>query len=91
MTYGEFSLIFFNGIFSHGVRKFNKTGDFRIQGAYGGKFEAFKIEEEENSKIKSFADTVIQLCPFQSLLYARLSLIFIISLKDTFIIKKKPF
>ena len=28
---GEYSLVFFLGEFSHAVRKFNTTGDFRIQ------------------------------------------------------------
>ena len=72
LTCGEFSLIFFNGVFSHGVRKFNVTGDFRIQGQYGGKFEQIKMEKEEERVIKSFAERVLQQTPFQNLLYARL-------------------
>lgn len=71
LTCGEFSLIFFNGVFSHGVRKFNVTGDFRIQGQYGGKFEQIKMEKEEERVIKSFAERVLQQTPFQNLLYAR--------------------
>lgn len=36
---GEISLIFFDGKFSHGVRKRPKDGDYRIQSIYGGKEE----------------------------------------------------
>ena len=70
LTCGEFSLIFFNGVFSHGIRKFNSTGDFRIQGQYGGKVEQLKLEEGKDDII-TFAETVLQQIPFQNLLYAR--------------------
>jgi len=33
---GEYSFVFFGGKFSHTVLKSNPTGDFRIQGNYGG-------------------------------------------------------
>ena len=71
MTCGEFSLIFFNGVYSHCVRKFNLTGDFRIQGGYGGKFEQMALDDEEGCIIKSFAEKVLQAAPFQNLMYAR--------------------
>jgi len=74
MTRGEFSLIFFNGVYSHCVRKFNLTGDFRIQGGYGGKFEQMTLDDEEGCIIKSFAEKVLNVAPFQNLLYARVDL-----------------
>ena len=37
-TEGEWSLIFFNGEFSHAVLKLPKTGDFRVQGRFGGSY-----------------------------------------------------
>jgi len=30
---GEFSLMYFNGVFSHGIQKVPKSGDFRVQGS----------------------------------------------------------
>jgi glutathione synthase/RimK-type ligase-like ATP-grasp enzyme len=33
---GEWSLIYFNGQFSHAALKLPKAGDFRVQGAFGG-------------------------------------------------------
>jgi glutathione synthase/RimK-type ligase-like ATP-grasp enzyme len=33
---GEWSLIFFNGQYSHAVRKVPKSGDFRVQHYFGG-------------------------------------------------------
>jgi glutathione synthase/RimK-type ligase-like ATP-grasp enzyme len=35
-TDGEWSLLFFNGHFSHAVRKLPKSGDFRVQHYFGG-------------------------------------------------------
>ena len=35
-TDGEFSLIYFNGRFSHAVRKLPAAGDFRVQAEHGG-------------------------------------------------------
>jgi len=71
LTCGEFSLIFFNGVFSHGVRKFNVTGDFRIQGSYGGQVEQLIVDDEQGHVIKTFAQRALQIAPFQNLLYAR--------------------
>jgi hypothetical protein len=39
-TDGERSLVFFDGKFSHGVRKRPRAGDFRVQESYGGVFSA---------------------------------------------------
>ena len=39
---GEWSLIFFNGHFSHAVRKRPKAGEFRVQEHYGGTPEALQ-------------------------------------------------
>jgi glutathione synthase/RimK-type ligase-like ATP-grasp enzyme len=36
ITQGELSFMFFNGNFSHSILKVPKTGDFRVQGEYGG-------------------------------------------------------
>jgi len=36
---GEWSLLFFDGAFSHAVRKLPKAGDYRVQGEHGGSAE----------------------------------------------------
>ena len=36
-TEGEFSLIFFNGQWSHGVQKVPVSGDYRVQDDYGAR------------------------------------------------------
>jgi len=36
---GEWSLIFFGGVYSHAVRKYPKLGDFRVQHDHGGRVE----------------------------------------------------
>ena len=38
---GEFSLLYFDGQFSHGLRKIAKDGDYRIQSSYGGREERY--------------------------------------------------
>ncbi len=37
-TDGEWSLVFFDGEFSHSITKFPRQGDFRIHNFYGGKY-----------------------------------------------------
>ena len=74
LTNGEYSLIYFDGFFSHAVRKFNTSGDFRIQGVYGGQFENIDLEKmETGDMIRKFADDVLCKIPFKHILYARYS------------------
>jgi hypothetical protein len=69
---GEYSLIFFGGQFSHAVRKVNTTGDFRVQGQYGGSFEPAALEGQEGEDILAFATSVLRLAGLpDNLLYAR--------------------
>jgi glutathione synthase/RimK-type ligase-like ATP-grasp enzyme len=39
---GEFSLLYFDGQFSHALRKIAKDGDYRIQSSYGGREEPYQ-------------------------------------------------
>ncbi|NHA14854.1 RimK family alpha-L-glutamate ligase [Thioalkalivibrio sp. XN279] len=41
---GELSLLFFDGIFSHAVRKRPKPGDYRVQFRFGGTTERIEVE-----------------------------------------------
>jgi glutathione synthase/RimK-type ligase-like ATP-grasp enzyme len=43
---GEYSLVFFNGQFSHAVIKTAKPGDFRVQHEFGGNSASVKVTEE---------------------------------------------
>lgn len=40
---GEWSLVFFNGVYSHGLLKRVKDGDFRVQSDHGGSVHAMDI------------------------------------------------
>ena len=40
---GEWSLVFFNGVYSHGLLKRAKAGDFRVQSDHGGSVHAMDI------------------------------------------------
>lgn len=42
---GELSLLFFDGVFSHAVRKRPKQGDYRVQFQFGGRDESVQVSE----------------------------------------------
>ncbi|MEO1654892.1 MAG: hypothetical protein AAFU64_15200, partial [Bacteroidota bacterium] len=63
---GEWSLIFFNGRFSHAVQKKPKKGDFRVQEEYGGE----SLAQIPPSYLIREARNIIQLFAPDSL-YAR--------------------
>lgn len=43
---GELSLLFFDGVYSHAVRKRPRPGDYRVQPQFGGTAERIEIEPE---------------------------------------------
>ncbi len=43
---GELSLLFFDGVFSHAVRKRPKQGDYRVQFQFGGTAEIAEVRDE---------------------------------------------
>lgn len=43
---GELSLLFFDGVFSHAVRKRPKAGDYRVQFQFGGTDEGVQVSED---------------------------------------------
>ena len=67
---GESSLIYFNGEFSHAVRKLPQPGDYRVQEEYGGTL----VPIDPNDDLKAAADTVMARIP-DTPLYARVDLI----------------
>lgn len=67
---GEYSLFFFAGIFSHGLLKQPKSGDFRVQEEHGGRLSGFTPD----STILSVAEQALAAMPAPAL-YARVDLI----------------
>ena len=43
---GELSLLFFDGVFSHAVRKLPRPGDYRVQFQFGGSNENVDVSDE---------------------------------------------
>jgi hypothetical protein len=72
LSYGEISLTFFGGEYSHTVLKTPKTGDFRVQEEHGGVIQCI----DPDPRIIAFARQ--SLAAVQSdLLYARVDLVFL--------------
>ena len=67
---GELSLIFFDGVFSHAVRKTPARSDYRVQSAFDGEEHAFEPAEKDLAS----ARRVIDALPAPAL-YARVDLV----------------
>jgi len=67
---GELSMLFYDGEFSHAVRKTPKSGDYRIQSIYGGK-EAVAQPNCNELELGKYALSTLDELP----LYARVDLI----------------
>ena len=67
---GELSLVFFDGEFSHAVRKIPKEGDIRVQPEHGGIVTTAEPTAEE----RAVAERVIEAAD-RDLLYARVDLV----------------
>jgi hypothetical protein len=68
---GEFSFVYFDGTFSHALRKVPRSGDYRIQPTYGGTQSQYHPTEED----KALVESILQLISFGSLLYVRVDLL----------------
>jgi len=71
--YGEISLIFFAGQYSHSVLKKPKAGDFRVQEEHGGHIQAIVPE----ASVIEFACRALQAVPGETL-YARVDIVFLL-------------
>lgn len=67
---GEYSLIFFDGVFSHCARKMPAKGDYRIQAMYGG----WELTHEPSREDLTLAQRVID-CVGEPLLYGRVDMV----------------
>ena len=67
---GEYTLVFIDGAFSHGVLKRAGEGDYRIQSLYGG----YECDYAPGAADLAAAQAVIDALPFAGLLYARIDM-----------------
>lgn len=70
LSEGEYSLFYFNGMYSHAIVKRPKSGDFRVQEEHGARIESIDADED----LREAGDKVIDAIGYQ-LLYARIDLI----------------
>lgn len=70
VAFGEISLMFMGGTYTHAVRKIAKSGDFRVQDDHGGRVEIHEATPEE---IK-FGFASLSACPFDPI-YARIDIV----------------
>jgi glutathione synthase/RimK-type ligase-like ATP-grasp enzyme len=68
--YGEISMLYYNGRFSHGVRKIPGEGDYRVQSGYGGR----EMDHHPDAQEQAVAKAAIAALP-QLPLYARIDLV----------------
>jgi glutathione synthase/RimK-type ligase-like ATP-grasp enzyme len=70
LTEGEWSFIFIDGTLSHTLLKKAASGDFRVQGIYGGTVEPVVPAQEDLDQVEDILSKI----PFE-LLYARIDVI----------------
>ncbi len=68
--YGEVSLLYYDGVFSHAVRKIPATGDYRVQSSYGAR----EVPHSPGAAEQACARAVMNALP-QTPLYARIDLV----------------
>ena len=67
---GEYTFLFIDGRFSHGVLKQPAQGEYRIQSLYGGRECDFSPEPADLAR----AEAVVRALPFPDLLYCRIDM-----------------
>ena len=67
---GEFSLFFFNGKYSHSIKKSPKATDFRVQEEHGGIITEIEPDEKLRVAAKNAFDKI-----GETLLYGRVDLV----------------
>jgi len=68
---GEYTFVFIDGAFSHGVLKRAGAGDYRIQSLYGGYERDYTPEPQDLAR----AEAILAAVPFDDLLYARIDMV----------------
>tara|TARA_B100000678_G_scaffold135602_1_gene113352 strand:- start:4610 stop:4978 length:369 start_codon:yes stop_codon:yes gene_type:complete len=67
---GEYTFVFIDGVFSHGVLKRAAAGEYRIQSLYGGTELPFEPAASDLAQ----AEAVLGALPFANLLYCRIDM-----------------
>ena len=67
---GEYTFVFIDGEFSHGVLKRAAEGEYRIQSLYGGREEDYTPAASDLAT----AEAVVAALPFTNLLYCRVDM-----------------
>ena len=70
VSFGEISLMFIGGEFTHAIRKIAKEGDFRVQDDHGGRVVDHNATKEEIE----FGFASLEACPFETA-YARIDVV----------------
>ena len=70
VEFGEISLMFMGGEYTHAVRKIAKSGDFRVQDDHGGTVEIHEASKEEIE----FGLASLEACPYEPI-YARIDIV----------------
>ncbi|PHS28712.1 MAG: hypothetical protein COA84_00530 [Robiginitomaculum sp.] len=68
--YGEISMLYYDGAFSHAVRKIPGVGDYRVQSGYGGR----EVDHQPDTQERVVAKAAISALPTLPL-YARIDLV----------------
>lgn len=68
---GEYSFVFIDGEFSHGVLKRPARGDYRVQSLFGGMESHYTPARSDLARAKSVVDAI----PFSDLLYCRIDML----------------
>ena len=68
---GEYTFVFIDGAFSHGVLKRAGAGDYRIQSLYGGYERDYAPDPQDRAR----AEAIVAALPFDDLLYARIDMV----------------
>lgn len=71
---GEYSLIFFEGSFSHAVLKRPRSGDYRVQSVYGGVEQTHTATPDQIAVASDILAAARELCGEPGFLYARVDM-----------------
>lgn len=74
VTRGEISLLFYGGVFSHGVLKRPAKGDFRVQSVYGGREAEYEPSTAELAAADAALSAAAAATGVEPFLYARVDL-----------------
>jgi hypothetical protein len=72
---GEYSFIFFGGVFSHALQKLPKAGDYRVQSIFGAREIAHTPRDGEVDLCRNVLDAAAQITGEADLLYARVDMV----------------